>query len=178
MDFLNDGKPNLNEMMHYGVKGMHWGQHKIERTAKSDAKEFARAQQFYGEGAGTRRKLIKATVEGRSKNVAGYKEAFDRHLANQDMAKHASKAKSERKRKDVAKGTAKTARGIKNIINGNAAYASLGATLLVGGALAAHKTGIDKVILDAGKTKLRDLRGTKIKAGMSASDLLDAMGLK
>jgi hypothetical protein len=98
-------------LAHFGVKGMKWGQRKgampgvsskTNRAAKKDAKEFARAKMFYGEGAGTRRKLIKATVEAKSKKDPSYKKAFDSHLGNQDMASQASKARGERKRKDVA----------------------------------------------------------------------------
>ena len=101
-------------LAHFGVKGMKWGQRKsavpgvsakTNRVAKKDAKEFARAKMFYGEGAGTRRKLIKATVESRSKKDPSYKKAFDVHLKGQDMGAQASKARSERKRKDVAKKT-------------------------------------------------------------------------
>src|SRR4051812_5648775 len=112
---------------------MKWGVHKerpggvsrsIDRSAKKDAKEFARAKMFYGEGAGNRRKLIKGSVEGKSKNLPGYKDAFDRHLGNQDMSKHASKAQGERKRKNVRNSTAKTARGVRHVLNGNSRYAS------------------------------------------------------
>lgn len=101
-----------NELKHYGVIGMRWGvRHDKEksginrRTAKraqKDAKEYARAKMFYGEGAGTRRKLIKNTVKERSKDP-NYKKAFDEALANQDMAKHVKKAQHERTRKDIRK---------------------------------------------------------------------------
>lgn len=96
---------------HFGVKGMQWGvrnnrpdgvTRSTNRMAKKDAKEFATAKMFYGEGAGTRRKLIKATVEQRSKNDPSYKKAFDQHLANQDMAARASAATKQRGRKDTA----------------------------------------------------------------------------
>lgn len=50
-------------LSHHGVKGMKWGvrkdksvdrysDRKIKRIAKKDAKEYARAKMFYGEGAG------------------------------------------------------------------------------------------------------------------------------
>lgn len=90
---------------HFGVKGMRWGVRKgtptgasraVDKHAQKDAKEFARAKAFFGEGAGTRRKLIKATVEGKSKRLPGYQKAFDHHLSKQDTSKHASKAVSER----------------------------------------------------------------------------------
>jgi len=92
---------------HYGVKGMRWG---VRRKAKKDAKEFSRAKQFYGEGAGTRRKLIKAKVEGRSKSIKDYEEAYNYYMSKQNTSKHAEKAISERRRKDAAK-TAKQTTG-------------------------------------------------------------------
>ena len=46
-----------SELMHYGVKGMKWG---VRRRARHDAKEFTQAKMYYGDGAGNRRKLIKA----------------------------------------------------------------------------------------------------------------------
>jgi|LakMenEpi03Aug12_release.lakeMendotaPanAssembly.Ray.scaffolds.fasta_scaffold01451_10 hypothetical protein len=106
---------------HAGVKGMKWGVRKktptgasrsINKKAKKDAQEFARAKMFYGEGAGVRRKLVKATVDQRSKNSSEYKKAFDFHLKSQDMSKHAGKAKKERKSKDR---NAKNAQRIKAV---------------------------------------------------------------
>lgn len=94
---------------HFGVKGMRWGVRKdtptgasrhVDKHAKKDAAEYARAKAFFGDGAGTRRKLINATVEGKSKRLPGYKQAFDHHLANEDPSRHASKAQSERSRLD------------------------------------------------------------------------------
>jgi hypothetical protein len=73
------------ELAHFGVKGMHWGQRNSEipgvsrstsRDAAKDAKEFARAKAFYGEGAGTRRKLIRGTVEGKSKSRCELQEGL------------------------------------------------------------------------------------------------------
>jgi hypothetical protein len=80
---------------HIGVKGMRWGVRKdrapgvsreVDRHARKDAHEFARSKAFFGEGAGTRRKLIKQTVEGKTKNIPGYKQAFDHHLSRQDTS--------------------------------------------------------------------------------------------
>jgi hypothetical protein len=177
--------PSSGEVFHYGVKGMHWGVRRdhpegvsrsTSRSARKDAKEFARAKQYYGEGAGTRRKLIKATVEGKSKNSASYKKAFDHHLANQDSSKHAAKAQSERKRKNVANSTRKGIRGTSHILRGNSQYASAATAIVVGGALYAHKAGIDKVVLDAGKKTYKNAKnstsGTK-----RAQNLLRDMGI-
>lgn len=133
---------NVDDFLaHYGVKGMHWGQRKASipgvsaktsREARKDANEFAKAKMFYGEGAGTRRKLIKAKVEAKAAKDPSYKKAFDHHLSNQDMGKRASQARGERARKDTAKTTAKTARGVKNLILGTGAPVTLGALAVYG----------------------------------------------
>lgn len=73
-----------SELMHYGVKGMKWG---VRRRARRDAKEFTQAKMYYGEGAGNRRKLIKATV----------------------------KARRQRGRKNARNSAGKTVRGVGNI---------------------------------------------------------------
>ena len=190
MDPRNE-KPVLNELVHFGVKGMRWGvrrdisgsgvPRKTDREARKDAEEFARAKVFYGEGAGTRRKLIKATVEGKSRKDPAYKKAFERHLADQDMSRHASKARSERKRKDVKNTTLKTGRGISHLVRGNPQYASALAAGVFTVGLAAHKAGIDRVIINNGKKLYRDIlrsrRGSNIRAGMSASEFLKNMGM-
>lgn len=120
---------------HYGVKGMKWGVRKSDRPegvskktnreAKKDAKEFARAKMFYGEGAGTRRKLIKNTVDAKASKDPSYKKAFDHHIDSQDMSKHASKARTERRNKDVRNTAAKTARGVKNLAMGTGAAVTM-----------------------------------------------------
>lgn len=175
---------DFSDLKHYGVKGMHWGVRKarpngvsrsMDREARKDAKEFARAKQFYGEGAGTRRKLIKARVEGKAKKNPAYQRAFDAHLANQDSSKHAAKAQSERKRKDVKKSVGKGIRGTRHILNGNSQYASAVTAIVVGGALYAHKAGIDKVIVDKGKqaySSIKDPNGHE-----KARNLLKDMGI-
>lgn len=172
------------ELAHFGIKGMKWGVRKarpngvsssINRDAAKDAKEFARAKQFYGEGAGTRRKLIKATVDGKSRKNPAYKKAFDAHLASQDTSKHASKAKSERKRKDVKKSAGKGIRGTRHILNGNSQYASAATAIVVGGALYAHQAGIDKVVLNAGKNAYK--KATDPNGHKAARDMLKNMGI-
>lgn len=138
------------ELYHYGVKGMKWG---VRRKARKDAKEYARAKMFYGEGAGNRRKLIKATVNERSKDPE-YKREFDKALSKQDMAKHASKAKTERKVKDVEKTAAKTGRGVVNMVTGHPER--LGAAM-AGVAMvytAAHRAGVDKTVSKMAKQKV------------------------
>lgn len=179
------GMPPSDNLVHFGIKGMHWGVRKsnglegvsrgTNKAAAKDAREFARAKQFYGKGAGTRRKLIKATVEGKSKNSNSYKKAFDHHLAGQDTSKHAAKAQSERKRKDVSDSTRRGVRGTSHILRGNSQYASAATAIVVGGALYAHKSGIDKAVFSAGKqayAKVKDPSGHQ-----AARNLLRDMGI-
>jgi hypothetical protein len=86
--------------------------------ARKDAKEFTKARMFYGEGAGTRRKLIKAKVSERKKSVKDYADAFDFYVENTDMSQRVSQAKRTRRRKDTTASVGKTARGIKRLVYG------------------------------------------------------------
>lgn len=79
---------------------------------------------YYGEGAGNRRKLIKAKVKQRSID-ASYKKAFDNHVANTDWEK--------RRRQDAKNSVGKTARGVRNLATGNTRYVG---TAVLAGALA------------------------------------------
>lgn len=109
---MNDDFDIEDFLEHFGVKGMQWGVRKekapgvskqTDKEASKDAYEFARAKMFYGEGAGTRRKLIKASVDAKSAKDPNYKKAFDFHFAKQNMSVHAEKARSERKHTDTKK---------------------------------------------------------------------------
>lgn len=160
-----------DQLIHYGVQGMKWG---TRRAAKRDAKEFARAKMFYGEGAGNRRKLIKNKVESKSKKDSDYAKAYEHYSSNQNMASHVAKAKSERHRKDVKKSVGRTTRGVKNILVGNPQYATVAAFALVGSATLLHTTGVDKVLLKKGKILASQattgLRAKRIKDTFKASD--------
>ena len=128
---------------HFGIKGMRWGirnddrggaSRGTDRAAAKDAKEFARAKLFFGEGAGTRRKLIKATVEAKKKKDPTYAKAFDRHLNNQDLSKHASKARSERSRKNKGKAAKQTGGAIARRITGEMGTKAAFVAIAAGGA--------------------------------------------
>lgn len=129
------------KLYHHGVKGMRWGvrnsrpegvSRSTNRAAKRDAKEFTRAKMYYGEGAGNRRKLIKAKVNQRSKDPS-YKKAFDHHVANTDWEKRGKEARSKRGRADAVKGAGKAARGVKNVALRN--YKNVGVGILATAAL-------------------------------------------
>lgn len=141
-------------LAHYGVKGMKWG---VRNAARRDANESARAKLFYGEGAGTRRKLIKAKVESRSKDP-NYKAAFDHYMSKQDLGKRASQATSERRRKDVVKGTAKTARGVHRQLTGGFGGVSIASAAIAGAYVYARQTGLDQVIINKTQQAFKDQR--------------------
>lgn len=164
------------QLYHHGIKGQKWGERRYQyedgtlteegkqryykvgfgtrRRAKKDAKEYARAQMFYGEGAGNRRKIIKNIVNERSKDP-GYKQEFEKYLAEQDMSAHAEKARRERRFKDATKSAGKTTRGLINLSMGSIASVSASAVAIYS---LAHVTGVDKIVADAAKTKISDLK--------------------
>lgn len=151
------------DLEHYGVLGMKWGvrkdrtSRKTNREATKDAKEFARAKMYYGEGAGIRRRHINNAVKSKSKDPA-YKKAFDSALASRDMAKDASKARGERKRKNVSNSTRKTIRGVGHMARGNKQYASLVAATLFSAGAVAYRAGGDKIVKKYGAMAVNDIR--------------------
>lgn len=169
-------------LAHFGVKGMHWGvrkgdhpgaSRKTNKQAANDAAEYARAKMFYGEGAGTRRKLIKATVEAKAKKDPTYKAAFEHHLAKQDLGQHASKARSERRRKDATKATTKTVKGAHRSLTGQMGNVTLAAALLAGGYTVARKNGADEYIRNVAKDSYKKHQNHK-----AAEAFLKDMGMR
>lgn len=154
---------------HFGVKGMHWGvrndrvpglSRSVDRQARKDAEETARAKLFYGDGAGTRRKLIKAQVEGRSKNNSAYAKAFADHLSKQDKSKHADKAISERKRKDRNLKTKQRAGFLARHITGEVGtQAAFGALVIGGVAFLASPKG--QAMFENGVKKISDIKNSR-----------------
>ena len=106
-------KNNSNSFLdHFGARGMRWGIRNdkdsspkvskgTERLVKRDAKRYAGAKMFYGEGAGTRGKLLKAELDKKKRTIPGYEKLFDNEIKNVDYAKSANKAKVERTYKDT-----------------------------------------------------------------------------
>jgi hypothetical protein len=129
---------------HHGVKGMHWGVRKghatpgvsrqVDKTAAKDAKEFARAKMFFGEGAGTRRKLIRETVNARKAKDPNYAKAFEAHLQKQDLSTHADKAQSERKRIDRSTNAKRSAGFIARKFTGEMGTTAAFTAVALGGA--------------------------------------------
>lgn len=100
------------ELAHFGVIGMKWGvrndrssssaSRNTVRLVNKDAKRYADAKMFYGKGAGTRRKLLKAELEKKMKTIPNYEKLFNEKIKSVDYAKSAKKAKFERTAKDTA----------------------------------------------------------------------------
>lgn len=143
-----------DELAHYGVLGMKWGvrkdrpsgisSRKTDREAMRDAKEHVQAKLYYGTGAGTRRKLIKAKIEGKSKKNPSYKKALDYHVENQDVDKRLGQIKGQRARATAKATTAKTSRGIINTVRGNPQAAGASVAAAAGAAIFVHNRGWDK----------------------------------
>lgn len=113
---------------------------KIEKMALTDAQRAAAADMFYGEGAGTRRKLLNAELAPKMK-MPGYFEAFESAYNKLDMNKFAEQAVKERKKIDRA---AKTSQNLRALKNGNINGLTTGVFVVAGGVWLAHQTGYDK----------------------------------
>lgn len=119
-----------------------------KQQARRDAIEFARAQMYYGEGAGIRRKLIENTVDSKSRRDPTYARTFMVEFGRQDMAEHAEKARKERERADR---NASIKRNTRALTSGNYQNAQSSVLILLGVGYLAHKTGYDKIALEKGK---------------------------
>jgi hypothetical protein len=116
---------------------------KLEKIAKQDAEDYGLALMFFGEGAGTRRKLISAVVDQKVNDIEGYAEAFDNAFGQLDQMEMAERALAERKKIDRA---AKAGKNIRALKNGNLRGLSTGVFIAVGVVWIAHETGYDKKI--------------------------------
>lgn len=124
---------------HYGVLGMKWG---VRRAARRDAKEMARAKMYYGEGAGTRRKLINATVKAKRKDPV-YSKLFDEEFNKQDMAAAAQNARKTRNRADRKNKANKLIKNIVKSATGGTTMALLASGIVYAGK---HPQQVNNVI--------------------------------
>lgn len=121
----------------------------ISKQAQKDAVEYARAQMFFGDGAGIRRRIIDAKVSDYMERDPNYAQAFELALSKQNWADAAAKAVKERKRIDRGKSVN---RNMRAVLTGDRSKAtsSVVVVLIVAG-YAAHETGYDEVILKEAK---------------------------
>jgi cell division protein ZapA (FtsZ GTPase activity inhibitor) len=133
----------------------------VRNEARKDAFEYARAQMYYGTGAGTRRRLIGASVDHKSMTLPGYQKSFIDALAGQNMDDHAKKAQKERHRRDVAE---KIDRNVRGLASGNRGSLTPAVLILVTAAVAAKQTGLDEPIKAEAKKQYNKARSwVKVK---------------
>jgi len=111
-------------LIHFGILGMRWGVRKnnstgisksTEKLAKKDAKRFVEAKLFYGETAGTKRKLLKAELDRKKKQIPDYEKAFNDAVNNVNTAAAAKKAVTNRKVIDTSANAKRLAKNILGI---------------------------------------------------------------
>lgn len=126
----------------------------LKAQAEKDAREWTQAKLAYGEGAGTRRKLINETVAYKMQHIAGYEDAFANAAEHQDVASLAKHAKRDARRKNVNQALV---RNTKAMASGK--YENLNTALLIvgGAAVVMHKTGLDKVAIRKTKDGYREM---------------------
>ncbi len=127
----------------------------INKVAAKDASDWARAEMFFGEGAGTRRKLIIAEIGEKNRSIPGYPEAFSKAYHKQNFADHAIKAAKERQRLDRSNVIGKNLRALGR---GDSRGLSTGVMVVVVVGYYAHQTGYDKVALAEVKKYHRKLK--------------------
>lgn len=135
----------------------------LKSQAEKDAREWTQAKLAYGEGAGTRRKLINETVAYKMQNIAGYEDAFSEAADRQDVASMAKNAKRDARRKNLNQ---TVVRNTKALATGK--YENVNTALLIvgGAAVVLHKTGYDKVVIEKAKAKVKDIRRRFRKTNM------------
>jgi len=181
-------------LVHYGIKGQKWGNRRFQNydgsltdegrarygvgdkkdwkrlksDAAQDAKDYAEAKAYYGEGAGNRRKLIRNRISERLKDP-DYKAEFEKNLRNTDMEKVQQKMINERHNVDRKEAAQKTAKGVAKFLLDIAMPTSLTA-LAIGTALKA--TGYDKKIADWGTKAMSDAVKATSDFGKKAVDTI------
>lgn len=115
----------------------------VNKMAAEDAAKWARAEMFFGEGAGTRRKLLDAEITQKMNSIPGYSAAFDKAYYKQDMSDHAIKAAKERQRIDRSKAVKRNVRGL---TTGNRQSLTTGVGIAAAAWYVARETGYDEKI--------------------------------
>lgn len=128
---------------------------RVQKQAAKDAREYAAAYMAYGEGAGTRRKLIEGTVGYKAEFVPGYREAFEREHSAQNMERHAKNAKTNNRVKTVNQAVARNTRAL---ASGKYENASTGIVIVSALAYGLHQTGLDKPMIDFTKKQYKKAR--------------------
>lgn len=108
----------------------------LTKLAQKDAERWAAAEMFYGDGAGTRRKLLSAELDTKY-NMPGYYEAFYEAYQKLDMNKFAENAIKERMKLDRA---AKTGQNLRALKRGNLRGLSNGVFILATGYYVFYQT--------------------------------------
>lgn len=139
----------------------------LSKLAASDAAKWARAEMFFGEGAGTRRKLLKAEITDKMAKIEGYNAMFTKAYDAQNMAEHAIKAAKERKHIDRMSTLNKNT---KSLLRGDKKGLSTGVLVVVGIGYVLYQTGYDRVLIREAKTYYRNTE-RKIKVKMAAYKL-------
>lgn len=116
---------------------------KLEKMAQQDAHEWGLAEMFFGEGAGTKRKLIGAVIDQRMHDIPGYAEAFNDATQQLNQLEMAEKAVALRKRLDRG---ATVKKNFDAIRSGRLHQLSTGVYVVGGLIYVAHATGYDKKI--------------------------------
>lgn len=114
---------------------------KINKMAMEDARQWAYAEMFFGEGAGTRRKLLAASIQTKITQIPGYKEVFNAAYEKQDFSALAIRAAKERRRID---GSHFIKRNLGALARGDRRSMSNGFAASVIVLSVAHTTGYDK----------------------------------
>lgn len=122
----------------------------LAKMAAEDAKRWAAAEMFYGEGAGTRRKLLDAELDQKRRQYGdtdfggpSYGDLFVWAYQDLDMNKFAEAAIKERKALDRA---AKAGQNFRALKSGNLNNLTTGVFVIVGTGYVLHATGYDKKI--------------------------------